>query len=65
MINLHPCGKIGMILISEIHEVYMLFDSQNYSPREMQIIYEDLDDVDEKELRRLLDKSITNIMIEK
>ena len=54
-----------MILRSEIHEVYMLFDSQNYSPREMQIIYEDLDDVDEKELRRLLDKSITNIMIEK
>ena len=47
-----------MILMSEIHEAYMLFDSQNYTPREMQIIYGDLDDVDEKELRRLLDKAI-------
>lgn len=40
-----------MILMSEIHKAYILFESQNYSPREMQTIYENLDDVDENELR--------------
>ena len=47
-----------MILMSEIHDAYMLFDSQNYTPREMQIIYDKPNDVDEKEFRRLLDKAI-------
>lgn len=45
-------------VLSGIYDAYMLFDSQNYTPREMQIIYDKPDDVDEKEFRRLLDKAI-------
>lgn len=51
-------GKNGAISMSGIYDAYMLFDSQNYTPREMQIIYDKPNDVDEKEFRRLLDKAI-------
>ena len=46
-----------------IFKAYALIDIQNYTKREIEIIYGTPDNVTPQEFRRLVDKAIDNIMI--